>query len=71
MGKSFDFSESAGFRPLEERCEVVAVVLGGFGAAAEVHDGGGEDPDGGGSCQVCSDNLAKTVYTECVKNVRS
>lgn len=62
MGESLDFCEAAGFRPFEERCEVVAVILGGFGVAAEVHDGGGEEADGGGSCNVCSDNLAKTVY---------
>lgn len=61
MGKSFNSSGAAGIRPFEERSKVVAIIVGFGGMAAEMHDAGGDEADGGGCCGVRSNDLAKTV----------
>lgn len=62
MGKSFDLSRTAGLRPFEERSEVVAAaIILGVAAAAEMHDAGGDEADGGGSRDVRCNNLAQAV----------
>lgn len=64
MGESLDFADAAGLRPFDKRSEGV-VVLGRLRLAvvAEMHDSGGDQPDGGCSRDVRENNLAKTIYT--------
>ncbi|KAL8525041.1 hypothetical protein ACS0TY_014597 [Phlomoides rotata] len=61
MRKTFDFGDSTGFGPVQKRSKV---EVGFEFAVAEMHDSGGDDySDGGCSCNVRNNNLAKTIYT--------